>query len=192
MLLSADPLLFLFPWRFEIEIEPIFASLALYDVKEKKKVSCYAFLSASLSPELLGHFCKPLKMLGGQNEFDEWTIKILCCGPVMLAGAQLNHTLELCVYLKKFTFFFLLPFSWQTLEGSTRLDKWITHIFCSAQELYYFTSGSFVSELFNDVCQTPRARNQVAVIQPFIKKTGNTVIVYQIPEAVMLWLYCYV
>ena len=25
-------------WRFEIEIEPIFASLALYDVKEKKKV----------------------------------------------------------------------------------------------------------------------------------------------------------
>lgn len=24
--------------RFEIEIEPIFASLALYDVKEKKKV----------------------------------------------------------------------------------------------------------------------------------------------------------
>lgn len=26
--------------RFEIEIEPIFASLALYDVKEKKKVSC--------------------------------------------------------------------------------------------------------------------------------------------------------
>lgn len=35
-------------WRFEIEIEPIFASLALYDVKEKKKVSCYAFLSVSL------------------------------------------------------------------------------------------------------------------------------------------------
>lgn len=27
------------PWsRFEIEIEPIFGSLALYDVKEKKKV----------------------------------------------------------------------------------------------------------------------------------------------------------
>lgn len=28
-----------FPWtRFEIEVEPIFGSLALYDVKEKKKV----------------------------------------------------------------------------------------------------------------------------------------------------------
>lgn len=30
---------FSFLGRFEIEIEPIFASLALYDVKEKKKVS---------------------------------------------------------------------------------------------------------------------------------------------------------
>lgn len=29
---------YLFLSRFEIEIEPIFASLALYDVKEKKKV----------------------------------------------------------------------------------------------------------------------------------------------------------
>lgn len=27
-----------FPSRFEIEIEPIFGTLALYDVKEKKKV----------------------------------------------------------------------------------------------------------------------------------------------------------
>lgn len=26
------------PYRFEIEIEPIFGTLALYDVKEKKKV----------------------------------------------------------------------------------------------------------------------------------------------------------
>lgn len=31
-------------WRFEIEIEPIFASLALYDVKEKKKVRRAAFV----------------------------------------------------------------------------------------------------------------------------------------------------
>lgn len=36
----ADMLLFSL-LRFEIEIEPIFASLALYDIKEKKKVSCY-------------------------------------------------------------------------------------------------------------------------------------------------------
>lgn len=28
-----------------------------------------------LSPELLGHFWKLLKLLGGPNEFDEWTIK---------------------------------------------------------------------------------------------------------------------
>lgn len=26
------------PYRFEIEIEPIFVSMALYDLKEKKKV----------------------------------------------------------------------------------------------------------------------------------------------------------
>lgn len=38
-LFYTDSLLSLF--RFEIEIEPIFASLALYDVKEKKKVSFY-------------------------------------------------------------------------------------------------------------------------------------------------------
>jgi len=31
-------ILFLMGFRFEIEIEPIFGTLALYDVKEKKKV----------------------------------------------------------------------------------------------------------------------------------------------------------
>lgn len=40
---AADTLCFLLSLRFEIEIEPIFASLALYDVKEKKKVCGYAF-----------------------------------------------------------------------------------------------------------------------------------------------------
>lgn len=35
---------FLYIFRFEIEIEPIFGTLALYDVKEKKKV----FFSSSL------------------------------------------------------------------------------------------------------------------------------------------------
>lgn len=83
------------PWRFEIEIEPIFASLALYDVKEKKKVSCYAFLS----PELLGHSCKPLKMLGGQNEFDEWTIKFYVAD--LLCFRNAGKSLELCIYLKR-------------------------------------------------------------------------------------------
>lgn len=37
--------------RFEIEIEPIFGILALYDVREKKKVgapSCPSFLAAGL------------------------------------------------------------------------------------------------------------------------------------------------
>lgn len=29
--------------RFEIEIEPIFGTLALYDVKEKKKVGFFLF-----------------------------------------------------------------------------------------------------------------------------------------------------
>lgn len=30
---------YVLPYRFEIEIEPIFVSMALYDLKEKKKVS---------------------------------------------------------------------------------------------------------------------------------------------------------
>lgn len=35
---SKNALIFLDSYRFEIEIEPIFGTLALYDVKEKKKV----------------------------------------------------------------------------------------------------------------------------------------------------------
>lgn len=35
---SKNALIFLHSYRFEIEIEPIFGTLALYDVKEKKKV----------------------------------------------------------------------------------------------------------------------------------------------------------
>lgn len=46
-----------------------------------------------ISPELLGHFYKPLKVLGEYY-------KILFCGPVMLIGLQLNQTVELCVCLK--------------------------------------------------------------------------------------------
>lgn len=37
--------------RFEIEIEPIFASLALYDVKEKKKVG-FKLLECDISTEI--------------------------------------------------------------------------------------------------------------------------------------------
>lgn len=36
--LLKNALIFLHSYRFEIEIEPIFGTLALYDVKEKKKV----------------------------------------------------------------------------------------------------------------------------------------------------------
>lgn len=37
--------MFFSSYRFEIEIEPIFASLALYDVKEKKKVRFWDLLT---------------------------------------------------------------------------------------------------------------------------------------------------
>lgn len=91
---SADPLLFLSPWRFEIEIEPIFASLALYDVKEKKKVSCYAFLSTSSALSC---------WVTSANHWNCWEAKwiwwvdykIVCCGPVMLIGLQLDRTMYL-------------------------------------------------------------------------------------------------
>lgn len=43
------------PWsRFEIEIEPIFGSLALYDVKEKKKVLFSFFLLSYVAGALSG------------------------------------------------------------------------------------------------------------------------------------------
>lgn len=38
---KSSDFIYFFLSRFEIEIEPIFASLALYDVKEKKKVGCF-------------------------------------------------------------------------------------------------------------------------------------------------------
>lgn len=38
-----------FPNRFDIEIEPLFACIALYDIKERKKVSVYRiFFSVGL------------------------------------------------------------------------------------------------------------------------------------------------
>lgn len=41
---KSSDFIYFFLSRFEIEIEPIFASLALYDVKEKKKVGCFITL----------------------------------------------------------------------------------------------------------------------------------------------------
>lgn len=37
--------------RFEIDIEPIFASFALYDLKEKKKVRNVLYLNAKLKTQ---------------------------------------------------------------------------------------------------------------------------------------------
>lgn len=41
-----------FPYRFEIEIEPIFGILALYDVREKKKVGAPPFPLPHPAPSL--------------------------------------------------------------------------------------------------------------------------------------------
>lgn len=111
---------------------------------------------SSVPPQawVVGSLLQTIKIVGRPKRIWWVDYKILCCSPVMLVGMQLNHTLELCIYLKKFIFRLRLLFSWQTLEGSSCLDKWISDIFCSAEGLHYFTSGSFVTEMLSCLSAT--------------------------------------
>lgn len=65
----------------------------------------------------------------------------------MLVGMQLNHTLKICVYLKNVIqcCSSLFPFSWQTLDGSSSLDKWILCIYIALNHQRFISSQELLS-----------------------------------------------